>query len=221
MPIETYTHTVQDVVTEITRKFGDEAGVQIDVPDILRWINDGQREIIQNSTTINETVASTAIVANQDAYPIASDPGFSLMQNIHTVMYNGGRIENMSFNDAMDYIAKSSAPPVGDPQVWYVRAGVLTLWPIPKMNIAGGLKIYFTKAAPRVTGTGDPLGIPDNYYNALLKYVAQQAYEMDENFQAAGIMNQQFDKAVNSQANQTTVQQREFLVIPGDPDDFF
>lgn len=221
MPIETYTHTVQDVINYVTRQFGDEAAIQIDTSDIIRWINDGQREITNTATTINEAVATTNIVNGTDSYPIASDPAFVNMQNIHTVLYDGVPMQNMSFAQAMGYIGKSDASNgVTNPSIWYLRGGILTLWPKPSKDIASGLRIYYTKAAPRITAVGDMLGIPDNYYNALVQYVMQQAYEMDENFQAAQAKNAQFEKSVNSQANQTVTQQSEFMVIQSDPEDW-
>lgn len=42
------TYTVQDVLTEIKRTFGDEAGVQITDADIYRWIDRGQIELFSS-----------------------------------------------------------------------------------------------------------------------------------------------------------------------------
>jgi hypothetical protein len=48
-----------------------------------------------------------------------------------------------------------------------------------------------------------------------------QAYEMDENFQAAGIKAQQFEKSVGQQANQGQIQQAQFHTIQVDPEDYW
>jgi hypothetical protein len=222
MPIESYTRSVNDVYQHVTRQFGDEAGIQVSVSDVVRWINTGQREIVSTNTTINEAIAKTNIVAGQSEYPILRDAAFSNLQNVHTVMHNGVPLAGLSFEEALESIINGQETVnQGTPTIWYIKAGILNLWPTPKTAITNGLKIIFTKAPVAVTGTGDTLGIPDNYYNALIEYVMKEAYEMDENFQAAGVKAQQFEKSVNRQSNQTVVQQSEFHVIQADMEDYY
>lgn len=222
MPIESYTRSVNDVYTHITRQFGDEAGIQISLSDVVRWINAGQREIISTNTTINEAKAKTNVIAGQSEYPILSDPAFSKLQNIHTVFYDGSPLQAMSFEDAIEYIITGKENQSLDtPNIWYIKAGVLHLYPSPVASLTLGLSIFFTQAPATVSVTGDLLGIPDNYYNALIEYVMKEAYEMDENFQAAGIKAQQFEKSVNRQSNQTVIQQAEFHTIQPDMEDYY
>lgn len=222
MPIESYTRTVNDVFEYVKVQFGDEAGIQLGIQNVIKWINVAQREIVQSNTTINEFVAKTAIVANQAEYPVATDPAFKDILNIHTVFYDGAPLQSLSFNEAIEYIitGKENAS-AGTPTIWYIKAGVINLWPSPSQAIANGLTIYANKAPTLVSGTGDILSVPDNYYSAVLQNVMAQAYEMDENFQAAGIKAQQFEKSVGQQANQTTNNQSDFHTIQLDPEDYW
>jgi hypothetical protein len=222
MPIESYTRTVNDVFEYVKVQFGDEAGIQLGISNVLKWINVAQREIVQTNTTINEFRAKTDIIAGQAEYPVVSDPAFANVQNIHTVFYNGAPLQNLSFNEAVDYIitGKENAT-TGVPSIWYIKAGVINLWPSPSAAITQGLTIYANKAPTLVTGTGDLLSVPDNYYSAVLQNVMAQAYEMDENFQAAGIKAQQFEKSVGQQANQGQIQQAQFHTIQVDPEDYW
>lgn len=222
MPIESYTRSVNDVFTHVTRQFGDEAGIQLGIADVIRWVNAGQREIISTNTTINEAVAKTNVVLGQSEYPVVSDSAFANLQNIHTIFYKGSPLIAMSFEDAIEAIITGKENDTSaTPRIWYIKAGIIHLYPEPDESITLGLSIYFTKAPAVLTGSGDILGIPDNYYNALVEYVMAQAYEMDENFQAAGVKAQQFDKSVNRQSNQTVIQQAEFHTIQPDMEDYY
>src|SRR4030095_1741373 len=126
---------------------------------------------------------------------------------------NGKPLKAVTFDEAVDYLITGTENDTSaTPTMWYLKAGVLNLYPEPDTDITNGLKIFFTKAPALVTGTGDKLGVPDNYFNALVAYVMREAYEMDENFQAAGMKAQQFEHSVGEQQNQTTTQMAEFHV---------
>jgi hypothetical protein len=144
MPIETYTRVVQDVITYVTGQFGDDAGIQIDAARIIQWINAGQRQIVQDNTTINEALAKTNIVANQAEYPVVNDAAFARMQNIHTVLYDGAPLRAVSFQEAIDSIINGSEETrSGAPFCWYMKVGILHLYPVPTTNITNGLSIYY------------------------------------------------------------------------------
>jgi hypothetical protein len=220
MTIESYTHTVQDVITDVTRQFGDEAEIQINSADIVRWVNSAQAEIFQLNSTINEVAATANIVNNQDKYPILSDPAFLNLNNIHSILVDGKPIKNMEFNDALNYIVDGEDDDHGDPTIWYLKAGILHFWPKPDRDITNGFTIYFNRKPAKVTGAGDSLGIPDNFYNAVLQLVLSYAYEMDENPQMAQMKTQQAEKSINIQQNQTTPQSQYYPTIQLDPEDY-
>lgn len=222
MPIERYTRTAKHIIDAVVRQFGDEAQIQIGTPDIIRWINQGQRDIVQTNTTINESAVSAPIVQDQETYPINTDPIFKDVLNIHTVMVNSVPLKNVTFQEALTYIINGGTlqGESGTSTIWYIKAGLLHLWPIPNKSIASGLKIYFTKAPTEVTVQSDFLSVPDNFYNSLLQYVMQQAYELDENFQAASAKNAQYKESLGLQQNQTLPQQEFFPMIMTDPEDY-
>lgn len=220
MTIESYTHSVQDVITDVTRQFGDEAEVQINSSDIVRWVNSAQAEIFQLNSTINEVVATANVNSGQDTYPVLADSAFANLNNIHSILVNGKPIKNLEFNDALNYIIGSDQDATGDPTIWYLKAGVLKLWPVPDKTYTNGLTIYFNRKPAKVTGAGDMLGIPDNFYNAVLQLVMSYAYEMDENPQMAQMKSQQAEKSINIQQNQTTPQSQYFPTIQVDPEDY-
>ncbi len=219
MAIESYTRTAQEVIEAVTRQVGDEAEVQFSTSDIIRWINQGQLEISIKNSTINEAMAVTNIVANQDKYPILADAAFASLSKLHTILYDGRPLKNLTFEEAMTYIISKDAS-TGVPTIWYVKTGVLNLWPKPAVSVANGLTIYYNKRPAKITSSGQFLSVPDSFFNAVLQYVIGQAQELDENWQAAAVKLQQFEVSVNSQQYMTVDQTASYPSIQSDPEDF-
>lgn len=216
MPFETYTHVAKDVVDYVKTQFGDEADIQITDAHIIRWINAGQREIILKNPTVNESKATTAVVNGQQDYNLPAS--FAQMLTVNSLLYNGTLIEKSEFNTAMEMMGANPGL-TGSPTIWWIKANIMSLYPVPQENIASGLTIYYAKAPTTITIVGDSLSVPDNYFNALVQYVIKQAYELDENFQAAAQKQAEFVDSINSQQNQTASHGNEFPVIQYDEGD--
>lgn len=219
MAIETKTRTVSDVKTTIERQWGDESGVQLSLPDIIRWINDGQREIAETNTSINEKKAVANVVVGQDLYALRNDPSFAGIALINSVRYNGIPLKAITFQEAEKYIVTDSVTATGTPTMWYEDNNDLRLYPQPDANLTGGLTVYFTTTPTPVTTVGSMLDIPDRYFNALIQYVMSQAYEMDENFQGAQYKQAQFDKSLGQKQHRTNINESTYPTILIEPED--
>src|SRR5215471_12265797 len=160
MGLNTTTKTVQDVVSDTRRTFGDEASVQISDDDILRWINTAQREILI-SNRILKAIGTTDVVGGQSEYNL-SDLSIVTIQSIH---WNGRKLEWRSFQDAEEYIMSTDPQKtyISDPILWYEWGGIINLYPVPQSNLTAGLKIYYIKEPPTAVIDG-PLIVPDAYY---------------------------------------------------------
>lgn len=185
-------HTVNDVLTAVKRQFGDEAAIQVTDADIIRWINSAQDEIFR----LNEPVKSsttTALVAGQGAYTFP--PGIRILR-VQSVYTNGIPIPQRGVQEAEDFIldVDPTQSSTGDPQFWWEWAGSINLYPKPATASATGLRLNYIAYPARVTTGADTLGVPDVYYNRVLEYCMQQAYELDENFQAADVKAAQFNQ---------------------------
>jgi len=218
--IERKTKTVQDVLITVKRQFGDESGVQLTDSDIIRWVDDAQREVIMNNPEINATVVSINVTAGTYQYPIlASIPNIEIVRSVH---YDGQILRNMSFQSAQEYIIRNtSSQNNGTPTFWYEYAGTLNLWPVPQTSLTGGLQDFFLARPPENKSTGDVLTVPDSYFNAIITYVMKQAMNMDENFQAAQAYDQQFEISMQKLANRTQSEQNTYptiTLLPGDSD---
>lgn len=173
------TKTVQDVYDYVKRVFGDEAGVQLSDADIVRWINEAQREIAHETGCL-QTTATTSIIADQADYTVGSIT--PVIYEISSVLIDGRRIINMPVSQAEESIslADPEESETGSPQFWYEWANTLTFWPVP--NKPGTLTIRYVAEPTNVTVNGtDVLSLPDEYFQDVIAFVLKQAYEMDEN----------------------------------------
>lgn len=190
------TRTVGDVMTAVKRQFGDESGVQLEDSDIVMWINDAQEEI-NGRNSILTAKASGSSVAGTGDYTFASIIPTAKIHKINAIHYDGVRLPNMSFAEAEERVlaADPQRTQSGDPLLWYEWAGTMTLWPTP--NAAKNIDIYFIAKPDRVNSTPSTLlSIPDKYYRDVVRYVLQQAYEMDEDWAASQAKAQQFNDSV-------------------------
>lgn len=107
------------------------------------------------------------------------------------------RIPNMNFPEAEEYIF--SADPLGEaqgvPVLWYEWAGTFTFWPAP--SDVKNIDMYYTKRPDPVATINDTLTIPDKHYQDVVRYVLQQAYEMDEDLGNAQAKGAQFEASIN------------------------
>ena len=203
------TRLVSEVITAVQRQFGDESGVQLENSDIIRWINDAQ-DIIVAKNKVLKAKSTTTAVAGQAAYTFPSDN----IHQIESIHYNGYRVPNMSFPEAEEQIFRSdpAALSVGEPILWYEWAGTFTFWPAP--NDTKNIDLYYTQRPAHVSLISDVLSVPDKYYQDVVRYCMQQAYEMDEDMANSQAKGQQFDASLNEKSEEErTAQNMTYDVI--------
>lgn len=188
---------VQDVALRVKRTFGDEAGVQVTDADIIRWINDAQEKIVLENEGLMEATAATDTIQGQMVYDVPSD-----MSVLRSLKYRGYRVKPMSFNEFNEYIDGYSAPdnvtPYGPgiPEVFMVWENKITLFPKPNESLTGGLTVYYIKHPTPVENLADALTVPLQYHNAVVKYCLKEAYELDEDYQKAQLVKEDFENDV-------------------------
>lgn len=182
---ENSTKTVQQVMQSVKRTFGDEAGVQLEDEDIIRWINDAQ-EAIGSLNQVIKAKATVKSIAGEASYRFPDER----IEKIDSLHYDGQRIMNVPFAQAeTSLISQHSSEKDGKPTLWYEWGGRFTLFPTPKDE--GVIDLYFTMKPARVESPSDLLSLPDRYYSYVLSTVLQYAYEMDENYEASKMKYEQ------------------------------
>lgn len=183
------TRTVGNVLNHVRRQFGDEAGVQIVDSDVIGWINDAQDTIVNRNRPLKATARGLDSIKGVASYKF---PNNDIIQ-IESVLYDGQPIENVPYAEAEQSYVGGDA--TGTPRVWWEWSGSFTFYPTPDSSAPIVLK--YTTLATKVSSTDDTLGVPDKYYQTVLNYVMQQAYELDENFNASQLKETQFNRQID------------------------
>ena len=193
MPIGPFTKTVQNVMDRVKRQFGDESGAQVTDADIISWINSGQQEINRQSRILKD-VATTPTVIGTASYSFPTPR----VVDIEILQYNGRPLGHMSFNEFQEYVAINdpSQTYTGTPLYWYEYGANISLYPVP--DAVGTLTLYYVKYPDDVDSAGDTLTIPDNYFDVLLQYCLQQAYEQDDDWTGSAQKQQQIKDSLAS-----------------------
>ena len=221
MPAETFTRTTEDVADRVKVSFGDTSGSQITDTMILRWINDGQQEIVNNNAILKDT-RFASIVAGQADYSFPSDR----VQYIEALYVDGRPVRNATPQEFREFILKEDPNLIAKadiPNLWQERAGIITFYPTPQKDFENGLKMEFVKQPLPVTAisTSTILSIPDRYLNELVSYVMAQALELDENYNAAELKRGQFREGLDRQyLRENTSQISKYPQVMADPDDY-
>lgn len=200
----TPTKTVQDVLRQVQRKFGDESGVQLEDPDVLMWVNDAARAIVTENRILKVT-ATTPLVSGQRDYTFSSltKPIFA----IDSLLIDGQRIGYLSVAQAEESISQVDPANAeqGFPQFWYEYGGTVTFWPTP--NTAGTITLRYTARPTPVTLLTDILPVPDDYFEDVCNYVLKQAYEMDENAGMAQMKGEEFATSLTKRGEEARASQ--------------
>lgn len=208
MAVESYTNTAQDIIDSVVRQFGDESGAQISQSDIIRWINEAQRDVIVSNREINQAIATFSSVAEQNIYEITSLIPDIL--RIHSIAYNNRLLEMLSFEEAQSKMLESTS---GNPSYWFKYAGQLNLWPVPSEDLADGIKVYYNRTPAPVTQGTDLLSVPQSYYEAVNAFCLKKAYELDGDAQMIGIKSDDYNRNITINSLDTTNSYREYPTI--------
>ena len=221
MPAESFTYTSFDVYERVRTLFGDTSGAQVTDQMVVRWINDGQQEIVNNNAILKDTKYSN-IVAGQSEYTFPDDK----VQYIEAIYVDGRPVQPMTPQAYREYILADDPrqTAVADvPNIWYERNGLLTFYPTPQKSYTNGLKLEYVKEPDRVTyiSTSQGLSVPDRYINELVNYVMTQALELDENYTAADYKRNQFREGLDRQnLRENITQVATYPQCLPDPDDY-
>lgn len=202
-----------DVKIRVKRQFGDEAGVQITDADILRWVNDAQREIVMNNEDVLENVATADSVVSQIEYALPAD--LFVLRSVSyrrdaTTSYTA--LTGMSLAQFDQFVDGWDGPTYGNgwPQVYHIFEGTLKVWPAPDGVVVGGFKIYYARKPTDLVSDSDEIDLPIPYHNAVVSYCLRQAYELDEDLTSAAYKDAQFQKNVETNRDREKWTHRDF-----------
>ncbi|SRR6266498_611731 len=190
---------VGEIQTYIKRQFGDESGVQVTDTDILRWINSAQKQIVLQNESLLEETAVTNSVISQQGYSLPVD-----LLKLRGIQYRNAttsayfRLKGYSlaeFNEKID--GWDGAVDTGSPFCYTIYDNQILVFPIPNTVIVSAFKIYYNRKPVVVSSALDIPELPELYHDTIIKFCLQQAYEVDEDWDAVGNKAQEFDRELN------------------------
>lgn len=203
MGLNTTTRTVNDVLTEVKRTFGDEASIQVTDADIIRWTEAAQREILVTNQVL-KAVGSTDVIGGVSEY---SMDGLNIL-TIQSIHYNGRKLDFRTFQEAEEYITSADPQLVvaGEPILWYEWGGVINLYPVPSQDATAALKVYYIKQPDELVNSTSKLALPDIYFDRIIQYVLARAYELDEDSENSQFKLGQFSQGLDALSERENVQ---------------
>lgn len=191
---------VSDIITRVQRTFGDEAGVQLTTDDIIRFINDGVREILYKNESLLQKTTTANSVANQKNYSLPTD--ILILRGItwkDTGQSSYHALKGLRLNEFNEYIDGWDGTDYGSsvPLVYMIFEDLITVFPTPSVSTAAAMKLYYQRSPVDVALSSDTPDIPSIYHEILVKYCLQQAYEMDEDVEAVALKQKDIMESVN------------------------
>jgi hypothetical protein len=195
--------TVSDIFTRVQRTFGDEANIQVNLEDVIRWINDACSEVVmQHENLLKSTTVVNSVAFEQD---------INLPEDVYTlnsVSYRATAVTTEPMyalewksNQEMDYLFPgwrtttnhgSNAYPFGTPQ-YFTRGelstvgdspATLSLFPIPDIGYANSVILDYNRYALDVVDVDDAIDLPAYYHGYVEHFCMMKAYEKDEDWNA-------------------------------------
>jgi hypothetical protein len=198
---------VQDVITRIRRTFGDEAAVQIQDADIIRWINDGQVEIVKNNEAALQKTGFVDLVAGTSQYALPTD--LMILRTLrykYTTMPSFVALKYMNMQQFDESIDSWDGTLYGNgsPQIFTLFEGKATLFPTPDQSATSGLKVLYNQKPSDVALITDSLSVPLLYHNTIVSYCMWQASLLDEEHEPALMYQSSFQQDMRLVNNQET-----------------
>lgn len=181
--------TVSDIFTRVQRSFGDESAVQVTEADVLRWINDAQREAVMQhegllmSTSTLDTTADTAeytlpatcFTLHHVEYRDSTTTSYYPLRWIPEAAAN----QYAAGWDGNDYSS-------GVPQVYLkITNDKIILFPRPDKTVTAGIKLTYSRYPVDLTSNSDSIDLPHYYHAYVEHFCMMKAYEMDEDWESA------------------------------------
>lgn len=186
--------TVSDIYDRVKRTFGDESAVQVTEADIIRWINDAQREAVMQNEGLLQKVDYISTVADTKEYTLPTDL-FTLSHvyvkdSSETAYYALRWLALRQFSeyvDGWDGNAVESIPLIYTQQ----QKDKIVIYPIPQSSVANGLKLIYSRYPDDVVNSASTLDLPPYFHSYIVNFCLMQAYEMDEDWESASQKAQQ------------------------------
>jgi hypothetical protein len=179
---------VSEIQDRVKNIFGDTAGVQIDDPMILDWINDGQTDICRKAECLSG-LHTASIVAGTGGYPYPAD----FIKEV-AVKVNGVKLARLTQPSIDVLFPDRDEETIRGNSLYYFHWNRnVNLYPKPEISTANGLVMWYIRTAAQLTGSAQTPEIPAIFHEDLVEYCIWRALQQDEQWPAAREKKSEYD----------------------------
>lgn len=182
------TTQVNALVARASTLIQDATNVRWPIPELVGWLNDGQREVALNKPEASVKNVSVALIAGSTKQTLPADA--VLLIDVVRNTGSGGsspgtavRLTDREVLDAQRPSWHSDANTVGYIQHYtYDTRDPKNFYVYPKAPDGGWQIEVVYSSSPQDAVTGGVISIDDTYANALLDYILYRAYSKDAEY---------------------------------------
>jgi len=203
-----------EIKTAVKRQFGDESGAQITEADITRWANDAIRDIVRKVEITNQH-RETAVIAGDAGYELPDSFMYIARVTLDNRLLPERKLRDLDLESrAVDETGS------GTPESYYIWNRTIYLYPTPAVGGSANLDIWYVSSPAALVADEDVPEIPAFMHEDIVRYCLARAKELDEDWQAASLMNSDYEARVMQaryeQSAQPTDTYPSIRTLPGD-----
>lgn len=190
---------VQEVIERVRNTAGDTTALQFTDAQLLTWINDGVRECAVNNNLLQKRATQNSIIGT-GTYSLPTD-----ILKLHSVKYDNEKLRLLTLEEFDKEYAGvgSSTTDKSTPNVGYVWAGSLNIFPIPDA-VKQIIIDYLYDAPILLIGNiaTDEVPLPVGYHSRIVDYCLAQVAQQDDDLERYNLKMQEFITGVQSLKDQ-------------------
>lgn len=187
---------VGDIVTRVRNMAGDTDVLQFTDSMLVDWINDGIRECAVDNNLLQKRATQTVASGNNPTIPTD-------ILKLHSIKADGDKLQVLTLEQFDKQVG--GVPQQGTPQLAYIWANTLTLYPTPTQDVE--VVIDYTYDPPNLsasdTGWEEVVPVlPVGYHQRLIDYCLAQVAQQDDDLNRYAMKMEEFKtgvKKLNSQ----------------------
>lgn len=199
--------TVQELYDAAQAEIGDEGGIFIDMPDVIRWYNEAVVDIYINAELGRDTPKTISLSQGAKVLDILGlSPGdLNRVHKIHSLVINGRPLKQTNLAELYNTVGYNiNFDETGQP-LYYWKEYVQTLpgdytfkfWPACEVacNAVVSMTVLPEPIPPEVASSVDALSqIPLAFHKDVLKYIVMKGNLKEKDFRAAELHERQYQE---------------------------
>jgi hypothetical protein len=198
---------VSDVIRKAQRRFGDSNNVMISTQDFYDFIDDAQLRIIREVGTVIATYTAAA-----NTFPYTLPTGF-----ITAIRVEYDKIPLILIaEEDLEATQVDETAYKGTPELYFFQDNQLFLYPQPETGDSKSVVFVYNKVPTAITSSGQALEVPTSYHEDVVTWVTMRCHERNENWNAVGTMQQEFNNSMGTRMEEAKVRDDTYQVIRDD-----